>query len=211
METVRWHRFVSRAIQAGSSCAVIEHVRQASEAIMAYLDLTATHPFEATACVETPRKLSAQERLVVVLSRKDPLWSLRPRHTHSKLLRFLFGIEAPHSLADWRLEALRRYAVTYRLREGEREAEDAALEAGFAANQLAQVRQMVDGARAVPARKSASGLVGQALLALVAMLIFSGATIWFGRTFDSRLISFVFVAVAALSFASFAGKEQARR
>ena len=178
---------------------------------MAYLDLTATHPFEAIACVAAPRKLSAQERLVVVLSRNDPLWSLRPRHTHSKLLRFLFGIEAPHSLADRRLEALRHYAVTYRLREGERDAGSAALEAGFATNQLAQVRQMVDGARAVPARKSASGLVRQALFALVALLIFSSATVWFGRSFDSRLISFVFVAVAVLSFASFAGQEPVRR
>jgi hypothetical protein len=179
---------------------------------MAYLDLTAPHPFEAVACIATPRKLSAQERLVVVLSRNDPLWSLRPRHTHSKLLRLLFGIEAPHSLADQRLEALRRYAVTYRLRDAsQNEAESAALQAGFAANQLAQVRQMVDGARAVRARKSASGVIRQALFALVALLVFSGATIWFGPSFDSRLIAFVFVAVAVLSLASFAGKEPVRR
>ena len=179
---------------------------------MAYLDLTATHPFEAVACVAAPRKLSAQERLVVVLSRKDPLWSLRPRHSHSKLLRFLFGIEAPHSLADRRLEALRHYAVTYRLRDaGVHDAESVALAAGFAASQLAQVRQMVDGARAVRARRNVGGLIRQALFALVALLIFSGATIWFGRSFDSRLISFVFVAVAVLSLASLAGKEPVRR
>jgi len=178
---------------------------------MAYLDLTATHPFEAIACVAAPRKLSAQERKVVALSRRDPLWSLRPRHTHSKLLRFLFGVEAPLSLADRRLEALRHYAVTYRLREGEREAENAALEAGFATNQLAQVRQMVDGARALRAQKNVGGVIRQALFALVALLIFSGVTIWFGRSFDSRLISFVFVAVGVLSLASFAGKKPVRR
>jgi len=179
---------------------------------MAYLDLTANHPFESFACVAAPRKLSAQERLVVVLSRSDPLWSLRPRHTHSKLLRFLFGIEAPHHLADKRLEALRNYAVTYRLRDaGVSAAENVALQAGFAVNQLAQVRHMVDGARAVRVRKSVGGLVRQALFALVTLLIFSGATAWFSSSFDSRLIAFVFVAVAALSFASFAGKEPVRR
>jgi hypothetical protein len=179
---------------------------------MAYLDLTATHPFEAVACVAAPRKLSAQERLVVVLSRNDPLWSLRPRHTHSKLLRFLFGIEAPHRLADKRLEALRNYAVTYRLRDANQsEAENVALQAGFAASQLNQVRHMVDGARASRVRKGAGGLIRQALFALVALLIFAGATAWFSPSFDSRLISFVFVAVAVLSFASFAGKEPVRR
>ena len=179
---------------------------------MAYLDLTANHPFEAVACVAAPKRLSAQERLVVVLSRNDPLWSLRPRHTHSKLLRLLFGIEAPHHLADKRLEVLRNYAVTYRLRDaGQSEAENAALQAGFAVNQLAQVRQMVDGARASRGRKSASGLVRQALFALVAVLILAGATARLGPSFDSRLISFIFVAVAVLSFASFAAKEPVRR
>ena len=179
---------------------------------MAYLDLTADHPFEAVACVAKPRKLSAQERLVVVLSRNDPLWSLRPRHTHSKLLRFLFGIEAPHHLADKRLESLRNYAVTYRLRDAsEREAEGVALRAGFAVNQLAQARHMIDGARAVRVRKGVGGLIRQALFALAAFLIFSGATAWFGPSFDSRLIAFVFVAVGVLSLASFAGKEPARR
>jgi len=182
------------------------------EAIMAYLDLTANHPFEAVACVAEPRKLSAQERLVVVLSRNDPLWSLRPRHTHSKLLRFLFGIEAPHHLADRKLEVLRHYAVSYRVRDaGVNAAEGAALQAGFAVNQLSQVRHTVDGARAAHTRKGSGGLIRQALFALIAVLIFSGATAWFAPRFDSSLLSFVFVAVAVLSFASFAAKEPARR
>jgi len=178
---------------------------------MAYLDLTATYPFEAAASAAVPKRLSGQERLVVLLSRNDPLWSLRPRHTHSKLLRFLFGIEAPHSLADQRLEALRRYAVTYRLRDaGVGEAESAALRAGYMASQLAQVRHMVDGARATRAHRNAGALVSQALFALIAFLVLAGATAWFSPRFDSSLISFVFVAVAVLSFASFAAKHPAR-
>lgn len=180
---------------------------------MAYLDLTSDYPF-AVAGVAPSRavKLTAQERLVVVLSRNDPLWSLRPRHTHSKLLRFLFGIEAPHHLADRRLEVLRNYAVTYRLRDASvNEAEAVALQAGFAVNQLSQVRHMVDGARASHSRKNAGGFIRQGLFALVVLLIFSGATAWFTPSFDSTLIAFVFVAVALLSFASFAAKEPARR
>ena len=181
---------------------------------MAYLDLTADHPFEASvrAAAVAPR-LSAQERLVVLVSRTDPLWSLRPRQTHSRTLRFLFGIEAPHHLADPKLEALRRYAVTYRLREaGVAEVEDGALQAGFAASQLAQVRHMVDGARATHARKKAASPVGPGLLVLAAFLILYGATAWLSPRLDSPLIAFVFAAVALLSVASLAGKaDPARR
>ena len=123
----------------------------------------------------------------------------------------LFGIEAPHHLADRRLEVLRHYAVTYRLRDASLADEEAAArEAGFAASQLAQVRHMIDGARSARPGKSVGGLVRQALFALVAFLIFAGATAWFSPRFDSALISFVFVAVAMLSLASFAAKEPVR-
>jgi hypothetical protein len=189
-------------------------MRRRTEADMAYLDLTADHPFEASArapAVDT--RLSAQERLVVLLSRTDPLWSLRPRHTHSRALRFLFGIEAPHHLADPKLEALRRYAVTYRLRDASvSEVEEGALQAGFGTSQIAQVRHMVDSARAARPRQSAGGLIRQGLLALAAFLTLYGATAWLSPRLDSPLIAFVFVAVALLSIAPVAAKrEPARR
>jgi hypothetical protein len=182
------------------------------EAIMAYLDLTANHPFAIEPSnVAAEARLSGRERMVVVLSRTDPLWSLRPRHTHSRALRFLFGIEAPHQLADQRLEALRRYAVTYRLRDvGVSEAEAGAVAAGFSARQLGQARHMVDGARANHSRKSANRLIGPGLLALAVSLIIYGATAWLSPRFDSTLIAFVLVAVAMLGFASFAGGEPVR-
>ena len=179
---------------------------------MAYLDFTAEHPFAVAGVAPVARKLEAQERLVVLLSRADPLWSLRPRHTHSRTLRLLFGIEAPHHLADARLEALRRYAVTYRLRDASvAEAEMGALDAGYAASQLTQVRHMIDGARGTRPRRSVGGLIRQGLLAIAAFLIVYGAAEWLSPRFDSTLIAFVFVAVAMLGFASFAGKEPARR
>ena len=179
---------------------------------MAYLDLAADHPFEAPARMPAPAsRLSAQERLVVVLSRTDPLWSLRPRHTHSRVLRFLFGIEAPHHLADPRLEALRRYAVTYRLRDASvAEVEQEALQAGLSASQLAQVRHMADGARASAPRRSKGSPIVHGLLPLAGLLGLYGAVAWLGARMDSTLLAFVFVAVMVLSFASFAAKAPAR-
>jgi hypothetical protein len=180
------------------------------EAVMAYLDLTADHPFAATQAAAVGARLSAQERVVVLLSRTDPLWSLRPRHMHSRVLRLLFGIEAPHQLADQRLEALRRYAVTYRERDvSVNEAEADAIAAGFSASQLGQVRHMVDGARASHLPKRANGVV-RGLLALVVALIVYGAITWLSPRFDSALIAFVLIAVAGVSFASFAGGERSR-
>ena len=180
---------------------------------MAYLDLAAQHPFESSAPMVAPAKrLSAQERLVVVLSRTDPLWSLRPRHTHSRVLRFLFGIEAPHHLADPRLEALRRYAVTYRLRGASlAEAEEQAVQAGFSPSQLAQVGNMADGARAAAPRRSAGSPIVHGLLPLAAFLSLYGAVAWLGPRMDSSLIGFVLVAVMVLSFVSFAAKAPTRQ
>lgn len=180
---------------------------------MAYLDLAATRPFEASTAVrQGGARLGSQERLVVLLSRTDPLWSVRPRRTGGRLLGFLFGMEAPHRLADPRLEALRRYAVAYRLRdEGAEDAEAAALRAGFSGAQLAQARHMIDGARAHHVHKSSGALVRQGLLTLAAFLIFYGATAWLSPRLDSALIAFVFVAVAALSVAPLAAKREPAR
>ena len=44
-----------------------------------------------------------------------------------------------------------------------------------------------------------------------AVSLLAGATARLSPSFDSRLISFIFVAVAVLSFASFAAKEPVRR
>jgi hypothetical protein len=177
---------------------------------MAYMDFTAEQTFASVEASAMPRRLASQERLVVMLSRNDPLWSLRPRHTHSRLLNLLFGIEAPHALADHRLEALRRYAVTYRLRDAS-VGDAAALAGGFADSQLAQVRHIIDGARGTRPQRSAGSLIRQGLLAIAAFLIVSGATAWLSPRFDSPLIAFVLVAVAMLSLASFAASQPARR
>jgi len=180
---------------------------------MAYLDLSGSHPFEAAGreiMVET--RLGPQDRLVVLLSHKDPLWSLAPRHGHSKLLRLLFGIEAPHRLADPRLEALRRYAVTYRLRGADvGSLENDAVQSGFTNQQLAQVRRMIDTGRATRSRPTAGAAVRGAMLIIAGLLAFYAATVWLSSRFDSNLVAFVVAAVAMVSFAPLLGNPNAGR
>jgi hypothetical protein len=180
---------------------------------MALLDLTAGVPAFTGRTIANPvaDRLGPQERLVVLLSRNDPLWSLAPRATGSRLLSVLFGIEAPHALADARLETLRRFAVTYRLRD--RSATDAARAAeaaGFSSGQLAQVRTLIDSAYAVRPRRTAGAVLRQALFSLAAMLMLTSATAWFAPQFNSALMAFVFVAVMVLTAAPFASQRTAR-
>jgi hypothetical protein len=179
---------------------------------MAYLDLAAGAPVDTLrVAAEAPRRLGAQERLVVLLSRKDPLWSLRPRTTGSRLLSALFGMEAPHRLADPRLEALRRYAVVYRLGEDETgEAERVALQRGFSSSELGQVRRLVDGARTAGTPLSAGTVIARSIYLLGAALLFASLVTALVPAFDSALIAFVVVAVAGLALAPFAGERVAR-
>jgi hypothetical protein len=180
---------------------------------MALLDLNAGVPaFEGRtiAIASQPERLAPQERLVVLLSRRDPLSSLAPRGTGSRLLGWLFGMKAPHRLADERLEALRRFAVLHRLRQGgAAEAADDARRAGFSSAQLAQVRGLVDSAYAVRPLRSVGALTQRILFALVGLLAFAGLTVWLTPQFDSVLVAFALTAVGALTLAPFAGQRAA--
>jgi hypothetical protein len=180
---------------------------------MALLDLNAGVPaFEGRtiAIPSQPERLAPQERLVVLLSRRDPLSSLAPRGTGSRLAGWLFGIEAPHRLADEQLEALRRFAVLHRLRQGDAaEAADDARGAGFSSAQLAQVRGLVDSAYAIRPLRSVGALAQRILFALVGLLAFAGLTVWLTPQFDSVLVAFALTAVGALTLAPFAGQRAA--
>jgi hypothetical protein len=170
---------------------------------MAYLDLSVGAPQVSVPLLAAPvQKLSAQERLVVMLSRRDPLWSLKPRGTIARVASFLFGIEPPHQLADPRLETLRRYAVTYRVRGDDAEAAEAAREAGFADSQLSQLRQIVGNSHAAVHRSSVGGAI--ALLVLLTALLLAGATTrWLTPRLDSSLLSLVVIGLFAVSLAPF--------
>jgi hypothetical protein len=181
------------------------------EVLMALLDLTAGVPsFEGRTIAPPADKLGAQERLVVLLSRNDPMWSLKPRRTGSRLLSVLFGIEGPHQLADARLETLRKFAVTYRL-QGPAEAEArVAEEAGFTRGQLAQVRRLIDSAYVGAPARTLGTTIRTAIFTLAALLVFSSLTAWLAPALNSGVIAFILVAVIFLTAAPFAGQRNAR-
>jgi hypothetical protein len=114
---------------------------------MAFLDLNIGAPMmraDVRIAAVAP-KFGAQERKVVLLARTDPTSSLR-RNWLTRVKSVLFAIEAPHMLADPKLEALRRYAILYRV-HGETldmaEIERARV-AGYADALLERVRTLID-------------------------------------------------------------------
>lgn len=64
--------------------------------------------------------LSAVERQVLRLARGDVVASIRPVNVVDRVLKAVFGLRRPTSLADPRLEALRRLAVVARCRSARR-------------------------------------------------------------------------------------------
>lgn len=121
---------------------------------MAYLDLAFDLPRFATsaAAVTAPRhdsivRLAPLERQVIQLASHDGASSLRTPNRVDAALQWLFGWKPASKLADPRLEALRRYAVTLRLRGDALPAAetDRLLGAGFAAQAIDEIRRMVRG------------------------------------------------------------------
>jgi hypothetical protein len=77
---------------------------------------TNTHPAQLSGPAGgSASRFDALERHVLLLARKDRAWSLRGRGAIDRLLRGLFGVAPANTLADPRLEALRRLAVAARL------------------------------------------------------------------------------------------------
>lgn len=96
-----------------------------------------------SACTAASR-LSDVQLAVVRLSRGDTLSSLADREARGRRLARLFGIRTSNPLADPGLEALRRYAVTIRLRHGDGDyAVEPLLAAGYSAGQVAAVDHLV--------------------------------------------------------------------
>ncbi len=122
---------------------------------MAYLDLELDLPRRALDRVETramPRhdpvaRLSMLERQVIQLAAADGRWSLSGSGRFQSVLAWLFGLERPNPLADPRLEALRRYAVTIRLNAAQltREEDNRMTSIGFSAGAIAEIRELALG------------------------------------------------------------------
>lgn len=120
---------------------------------MAYLDLELDLPRRAIEHAEArimPRhdpvsRLSALERQVIQLARADSRWSLAGASRFQSALAAVFGLERPNPLADPRLEALRRYAVTLRLSAGRlpRADDDNLMKLSFSSAAIAEIRRLV--------------------------------------------------------------------
>lgn len=118
---------------------------------MAYLDLALDLPRTAlVAGCAAPRHdngthVSPLERQVIQLAELDGRASLRQPGRLGTAIGWLIGAKRPNRLADARLEALRRYAVMFRLQG---DALDPAeieqlLDAGFHPEALAEIRMLL--------------------------------------------------------------------
>jgi hypothetical protein len=179
---------------------------------MAFLDLDIGAPEGLTRsearAAPTIAKLSVQERRVVLLARTDPQSSLR-RGAASRLTRLLFGIEAPHMLADRKLEALRRYAILYR-DHGDALASieiEQVRAAGFSDGELAKARSLIDAAfGGRRPRRSAREIVTMVSgAAVAAVLAFIGGS-QLAAAIDSQLMAATLTGVAAVSLAPLAAR-----
>lgn len=92
-----------------------------------------------------PPRLSALERETVRVSLVDDAWSDDSGRRLVAVTRWLFGVEPARRLANDRLEALRRYAILYRLLGSgmAQEERQRVIDAGFAAKQLEEAHALV--------------------------------------------------------------------
>ncbi len=114
--------------------------------------------------------LNGAERAALLASFADGRASLAAATFRRRLLRALFGFRPPIGLADARLEALRRYALLYRL-EGAAlplEEDRRLREAGFADRQAEAARALVDARARRPEARAGAGAKG-IMAALVAI------------------------------------------
>lgn len=98
---------------------------------------------------ERPATLSRLEETVVALSAFDHPRTVRPAGRVARALQRLFGNDTDKSLANSRLEALRRYALLYRVEGASMSPEEGDMfeASGFSRAAGAQVRCLVDSAR----------------------------------------------------------------
>jgi len=117
---------------------------------MAYLNFE-FGPGAGVASAPTPTAgLDPLERQIVLLSRGDGVRSVQSRRRYDWVLNLIYGFNSARSLADQKLEALRRYAVLRRLHGDHMAPEevDQVRAAGFAPSKLANLHRMVDPWRA---------------------------------------------------------------
>lgn len=187
-----------------------------SEAISFLLSGAASGPGEVLALsLEAEAELGPQERAAVLVSLRDSRASATRSRPRSRLMRILFGQGRRASLADGRLEALRRYAILYRLEGTALSGEEDArlLVAGISERAVAAARALVD-AHYMPVRKGPR--VPWTLAAIIGLAGLGAAFLyrWLAAQFADpagALIVTILLATWAVSFAAVTGHPQAHR
>lgn len=176
---------------------------------MAYLDLNATVANQRASVSPTRRDdqaLSGLERLTVELSLRDGMNSVRIPTRMDRLLALAFGLRRALPLADPRLEALRRYAVLYRLRGDALlvDKETLAEEAGLDRAKIINIRQLID--RSLSARRFWGWMTARTILSFAAIAAIGAADLWLGRQIDSPIIALVIIGASIVTLAPFFAK-----
>jgi hypothetical protein len=153
--------------------------------------------------------LSTIDLRTIDLSRRDPASSVRTPTFRDRLCRSVVGGARPRALSNARLEALRRYAVIYRIAGAPgADVDRQARSAGFTEDQLALVRLIVDRSR--PRTQSASRRLTIAGAILGSLLITLGAGAWLSRQLDNPVVASIVIGITLLTLASLASTSPQR-
>jgi hypothetical protein len=164
---------------------------------MAYLDSQSGLLEGLAGSVPSEAMLTPLELRTLQLSQADGRASLRAPHRIERLSAVLFGSRRVSGLANPRLEALRRFAILYRLDGVALEAVEMARAeaAGLSAAALDRVRRIIDGwpRRAGPLLRAASMLVVVALATLISLT----AYFWLADELEPAVAAILLGAIAA--------------
>lgn len=167
---------------------------------MAYLDTSAGLLQGLSNSMPAEAILSPLELRTLQLSHADGRASLRAPRRIERLGAMLFGSRRMSGLANPRLEALRRFAILYRLEGAAIDvAETARAEAaGFSAAALERVRRIVDSRprHAGPLMRAASTLAAVALATVAGLTLY----FWLADELD-RPVAAILLGVIAVTLA----------
>jgi hypothetical protein len=177
---------------------------------MAYLDLELAIGGGCAVAPPAPVRLDDLERQAVLVSRNDDLRSLRSSGRGDRVKALVFGARPARRLADDRLEAIRRYALLYRINNGElaRAEVAAAQAAGLSAAKLAIIRLMVDRWRAPAAGRRPTAYAAPAILLLATALPLQA---WLSEETGDGLIALILVLVALITAVALLSTKGSRR
>jgi len=171
---------------------------------MAYLHVEQINDVSAGSATRTDVGFGSLEREVVRLSFGDARASVLTPHHVVRISAWLAGRRTKPPLADPRLEALRRYAVLYRL-EGDaldRQEKLTVARAGFGDAVLRDIRLMVDRHLAHQPQAAPSRL-STLMAVLTALTLLGGIALLIQQATDDAVISIIVSALLAATTVSF--------